>query len=212
MIKPIMRTLAIAAIAGYIYDCTQHVSGVETTNGNGFTVTATSTTIEGTAPPLSQVFLFDTGYIPYVDSGVGFATSADRNGNYRFDARPGRYHVFVVAPDAEAAGISSETISPHTAETASARSHSMERPGSITGSIVAENASTPLLVYLAGMCHYELISSRRNFHFITVPPGDYRLRVARLSVEGIGTVTLLYDHTVTVKPGEAVQAGAISTP
>ncbi|MBN1307172.1 MAG: hypothetical protein JXA18_04595 [Chitinispirillaceae bacterium] len=88
----------------------------------------------------------------------------------------------------------------------------MERPGSITGSIT-EATGGPLLVYLAGMCHYELISTGRGFHFITVPPGDYRLRLARLSDSGRGAViSIMHDRTITVKPDEAVQVGEINTP
>ena len=83
----------------------------------------------------------------------------------------------------------------------------MERPGSISGSI-AEATDGPLLVYLAGMCHYELISTRRDFHFITVPPGTYRLRLARLS--DTNTIVVLHDRTITVKPGNAAQTGEIN--
>jgi hypothetical protein len=209
MIKRIIVTLFFAVFVGLLYKCAPSVAGVETTNG--YTVTATSTTVEGTAPPWSQVFLFDTSYIPYIDSGVGIVTSTDMNGNYRIAARPGGYHVFVVAPDAGFAGISSETISSETTAAASTRSHTMERPGSITGSIT-EATGGPLLVYLAGMCHYELISTGRGFHFITVPPGDYLLRIARLSDEGRGAISVLHDRTINVKPGEAVQVGEINTP
>ena len=209
MINRIRVTLSLAAIVGFLYNCTQHISGVETTNGNGYTVTATSTTVEGAAPPLSQVFLFDTDYIPYIDSGIGIATTADRNGNYRFTARPGIYNVLVVAPDAGFAGISSETVSPDATAATSTRSHTMERPGSISGSVM-EATDTPLLIYLAGMCHYELISTRRDFHFITVPPGTYRLRLARLS--DTGTIIVLHDRTITVKPAQAVQTGEIRIP
>ncbi|MBN1576679.1 MAG: hypothetical protein JW913_09020 [Chitinispirillaceae bacterium] len=208
MTERIIAILCLAALAGLLSDCTQNVSGVETTNGNGFTVTATALTIEGTAPPFSQVFVFDTSYIPYIDSGVGIVTSADRDGNYRITTSPGCYNVFVVTPDGAAAGVTAEMVADENRRNTSSQLHTMERPGSISGSI-AETTDDPLLVYLAGMCHYTLISNRRDFHFITVPPGNYRLRIARLSWSA-GTIVILHDREISVKQGEAVQAGEIN--
>ncbi len=206
--KILSGLLTFAAVL-MIYNCTRNISGVETTNGNGFTVSAVADTIEGIAPPFSQVFLFDTAYIPYIDSGIGIATSTDRNGRFRIGiGQRGCYHVFVVGPDAQLTGLSSETIIEEKRTSSSVKSHSMSRPGSVSGSI---NTSTggPLLVYLAGMCHYELISDRRDFHFITVAPGIYKLRVARLGDEVSGKFTIMYERVVSVESNKMSVIGDI---
>ena len=68
------------ALAAILFcSCTPGVSGVETTNG--FTITATTTAIKGTAPAYSTVYLFDTGYIPYIDSGFGYGTAVNADEN-----------------------------------------------------------------------------------------------------------------------------------
>jgi hypothetical protein len=186
-----------------LHNCSTSVSGVETTNGYA-TVTATETTIEGTAPPLSQVYMCDTGYIPYIDSGIGFMTSADVTGDFQFTRQAGRYTIAIISPRSDAAGVTVTSF----AEDNHSPQHLLELPGSVSGAVTGAVSDT-FLVYLAGMSHYQVISGGQVFSLRTVPAGRYRLRIIKLSGTNHTAVTILYDHEVSVNPGEAMPVGEI---
>jgi hypothetical protein len=184
--------------------CTQSVSGVETTNGYA-TVIATSTTIEGTAPPLSQVYMCDTGYIPFIDFGIGFITSTDFDGNFRFTRRPGSYHVSIFSPQGTTAG----TVIESSTDNTTAFQNSLERPGSISGS-VTHTAGDTLLVYLAGMSQYQLVTNGQSFSFTSIPGGNYRLRIIIVPEINELPAAVLFEKRVSVDPGEDVAIGVIT--
>jgi hypothetical protein len=184
--------------------CTRSVSGVETTNGFA-TVITTPTTIEGTAPPLSQVYMCDTSYIPFIDSGIGFVTSTDLDGNFQFARRSGRYQVSIISPQGTTAGI----VIDSSTENSTAFQNTLERPGSISGSVSRATGDT-LLVYLAGMSNYRLLSDGQHFSFTSVPGGDYRLRIIRVPGINAPPVSILFEKRVTVHGGEDVVVGVIT--
>jgi hypothetical protein len=184
--------------------CTPTVSGVETTNGTA-TVTTTSTTIEGTAPPLSQVYMCDTGYIPYLDSGIGYITSTDLDGNFQFTRKAGSYQISIISPQGAAAGININSAVPN----ATTIQNPLERPGSVSGTVTTTAGDT-LLVYLAGTSHYRLATNGSTFLITSVPGGDYQLRI--ISVQGTTplSMAILFEKSVAVQPGEKTDAGMIA--
>ena len=189
-----------------IVRCSTRLAGVETTNG--CTVVATATSIEGMAPPLSRVFIFDTSYIPYIDSGVGIGTATDDEGAFQFNTPPGNYHIFIVGPTGEAAGIAIK--SPDAAHVgAVSKEQQLQPPGAVSGTISTE-ASDTLLVFLAGMCHYQLITAAGNFYLTNVPEGVYSLKIARVSGPQNGPVMeILHERLVSVNKGDTTVIGEI---
>ncbi|HEX7511262.1 MAG TPA: hypothetical protein VF335_08180, partial [Chitinivibrionales bacterium] len=174
------------------------LAGVETTNG--CTVVATAKTIEGTVPPWSRVFVFDSSYIPYIDSGAGFGTAADNRGNFQFNTPPGKYVIFVIGPAGDAAGIA--ITSPDSGKTGSvSKQQQLQLPGVVSGTVVTA-ASDTMLVFLEGMCQYQVLVTAGAFSLGSVPPGTYVLKVARISGSLIGIgLTILHEQRIQVNPG-----------
>jgi hypothetical protein len=189
-----------------IVRCTTQIAGVETTNG--CTITATATAIEGTVPPLSRVFLFDTSYIPYIDSGVGIGTAADNEGVFQFNTRPGNYNIFIIGPTGEAASIA--ITSPESTNTGSmSKKQELQNPGAISG-IISSAVSDTFLIFLAGMCHYQLVSATHTFALINVPAGSYSLKIARLSgTRNAVPLDIVHEQAVMVYPGDTAALGEI---
>ena len=183
--------------------CSTRLAGVETTNG--CTVVATATSIEGSAPPMSRVFIFNERYIPYIDSGVGIGTAADGEGAFQCAAPPGVYHVFIIGPTGEAASIAIQ--SPGSASGAVSKNGLLQHPGAVSGTIAGRLSDT-LLVFLSGMCHYQLLSTTRSFLLQNVPEGTYTLKIARLS-NAIAGATILHEEPVTIAPDETTAIGDV---
>jgi|GEM_PF-1417691 len=205
--KPSVLFIVFAAICLMPTGCTNSVSGVETTNG--VTVVATSGSIEGTAPPFANIYMFDTGYIPYINSGTGIATAADVNGSFRILAAPGVYNVLALNPYYDEAGV----ISPAVISGASGNSSQtkrMQRVGSLRGSILNrgdDNSST--LVYLSGAGYYCVVNGSGMFSFNMVAPGSYRLCAALLHENGSATIEPKRDVPVIIEPGKELFVGEI---
>ena len=187
--------------------CSMRLAGVETTNG--CTVVATATSIEGTAPPLSRVFIFNERYIPYIDSGIGMGTAADGEGAFRFSTSPGAYHVFIIGPTGEAANLSVE--SPGSSDTGHvSKNGRLRHPGAVSGAISSAVADT-LLVFLSGMCHYQLLCAERSFFIKNVPEGTYLLEIARLSGAPSGlNREIVHEERVAILPDDTATVGAIT--
>jgi hypothetical protein len=192
--------LSVLLIAG----CTRQIAGVETTNG--CTVVATAAGIEGTVPPQSRVFVFDTSYIPYIDSGVGIGTAADNNGAFQFKTLPGKYNILVIGPTGEAAGIA---ITSGDAATVS-KEQRLELPGAVSGTISSAAGDT-LLIFLEGMCQYQIVSVPRSFILKNIPKGTYALKIARISSPGSGSgMKILREERVLVTAGSTTALGDIT--
>jgi hypothetical protein len=186
--------------------CSTQIAGVETTNG--CTVVATATAIEGSAPPMSRVFIFDTSYIPYIDSGIGIGTAADEEGAFHFNTSPGSYHLFIVEPAGNSAGIAIKSPDSRTGGAVS-KEQLLQKPGAVSGTISSATSDT-FLVFLEGMCHYQVVTAAQTFYLKNVPEGTYRLKIARLSGPwNEGVVKILYEQQIRVSPKETVEIGDI---
>jgi len=203
---PLLVTAGV--VLASMVSCGTSVSGVETTNG--FTVSATADDVSGTAPPNSQIYLCDTGYIPCVDRGTGIQTSADLAGRFDFSISTGDYSVMVITPDGKTAGVHFKNAS-GTAGNRFEESRTPQQPGSITGSIAGTFPGDTLLIYLVGMCHYRLVT-RQNAAFTVsrVPAGEYRLRIMVLPDRDTTEAVPLYESDVTVAPSKTTVLDPIS--
>ena len=186
---------------------TGDIAGVETTNG--YTVVATSEDVEGTASPYSSVFVCDTGYIPFVDSGFGRVTSVNESGTYRLKAQPGRYNVMVISSDAGYAGFVQAAVSadPPPQEHRTDLLY-MKESGSLNAHVTSATGYN-LLVYLAGTCFHRELQGTGSIGFSALAEGGYKLRVARISSSGNDGFTILLDTLVNVSPGIRTRVGPI---
>jgi hypothetical protein len=189
-----------------IEQCSTQIAGVETTNG--CTVVATATAVEGTAPPLSRVFIFDTSYIPYIDSGFGIGTAVDNEGAFQFNIAPGSYHIFIIGPTGEAASIAIR--SPNSADVGSvSKRQKLQHPGAISG-IITNTVSDTFLIFLAGMCHYQVLPATHTFSLLNVPAGTYSLKIVRLSgLSYAAPLDMFHEQEVMVNPGDTTALGEI---
>ena len=207
-----MTMLPIVLIGILQYSCTPSVSGVETTNG--FTVVATCGTIEGTAPPYAQVFLFDTAYIPYLDRGFGFGTSVDIDGAYSFSVAPGTYNILVIDREGSQAGLLQKTVASETLpdkESEVPEKNLLTETGTVSGTVAAESGTT-LLVYLAGTGYYRLLTGTTPFTLYSVPSGPALLCCAILSTgERVSsTVEVVKNLPIEVTPGSVTKIGTVT--
>ncbi len=186
--------------------CSTQIAGVETTNG--CTVVATAGAIEGIAPPLSRAFLCNAGYIPYIDSGIGIGTAADGKGAFQFSAPPGNYTIFIIGPTGEAAGIA--ITSPDSAGAgAVSKQQQLLYPGAVSGTVSNTTPDT-LLVFLAGMCHYQVVFTTAAFYLQNVPEGTYILKIARLpGALTARSLEILHEQPVTVFQDEITAVGDV---
>jgi hypothetical protein len=187
-----------------IMQCSNRLAGVETTNG--CTVFATASGIEGTVPPSSRVFIFDTTYIPYVDSGVGIGTAADNNGFFRFNTPPGKYNVFIVGPTGELAGVAIN--SPSTDGDTSSKQLPLQDPGAVSGTLSDSATSDTLLIFLEGMCHYQVTTAAHSFFLKNIPEGTYQLKIARLSsLLNSSALKIIYVKQIKITRGATTEFG-----
>lgn len=197
-------------LLGTGFYCSNSISGVETTNG--FTVVATSQSIEGTASAYAQIFLFDTSYVPFIDSGVGFVTAADENGHFRFSAYPGTYNILAIDITDNSVGIISDAvITPDTIQSEVIHKDHFVKTGSISGNLTSADNGR-ILVYLAGLCYYEVLTGSSQFTFTSVPPGTYELCFAVINSTQPTSFELKNKTVITIESGKATPAGEISIP
>lgn len=185
--------------------CGTSVSGVETTNG--LSVTATTNAVSGKAPKKAQVYLCDTGYIPYINSGTGIQTASDMTGTFSFSIQPGLYTVVAISESGNAAAVTIATQSTAGQSPVSTQ-RTMENPGTITGAIAG--AADTLLVYLAGTSYYQLLTEHRDFTITRIPPGDYLLRIIRLPAVSLSGDIILYEEHIVVSANRTVATGIIA--
>ncbi|MBN1759214.1 MAG: hypothetical protein JW863_12890 [Chitinispirillaceae bacterium] len=204
------RIFCLVSLMGVLYcTCTPSVSGVETTNG--FTVVAAAGSIEGTAPPYAQVFLFDTAYVPYLDQGTGLGTSVDSDGRFAFAVAPGVYNILVIEQDGSEAGILQKTVSSERSGNDTPVKSNLARTGTIRGAIAVTSGET-ILVYLAGTSYYRVLSGFSSFSFSSLPPGTGWLRFAVLtSRENVDTYSaeIVQDLPVEIRPDQVTETGTV---
>lgn len=159
--------------------CSINTAGIETTNGA--TVIASASSISGTAPPHAQISVFDTGYIPAIDSGLALTTSANDSGCFTFEGlAPDLYTVIVEMPDSgQAALFSNILVGPFIAD--SAHRKILGPTGSISGTVASADSSAGILLYLPGTGYYRILSNPGPFSFEGIPAGTYRLQACALT-------------------------------
>jgi hypothetical protein len=202
----IMMTYLSAAAVITLFNCTTNVSGVETTNG--FTVTASSTGIEGTAPAFSSVYLFDTAYIPCIDSGFGYATAVTPKENFTFPLSGGSYNLFVYLHSGDLAGTAQKVILTDETDASASRQLSLKKTTVITGTVTMRANST-VLVYIPGSNFFRILNESGPFTLIGIPAGTYRVNVARFS-DTFAPFTVLDSSTVEITTGTSHDCGTFT--
>lgn len=168
------KVLSGAFILGLIIlyiNCGIQTCGVETTNGAS--VTAFQDKVEGTAPPLVNIYLFTSDYIPYIDTGLGIATTSGLDGYFSFyNVQIDTFNVAVVDIDNSRAAI----ISGHKSASLQTK---LEKTGSLEGTVVSSKGG-PILVFLYGTGYYTILDSEGPFLLNSIPGGKYKAQAARI--------------------------------
>ena len=169
--------IAISVIFLIYNNCTQNLSGVETTNG--YTVVASSNSIEGVVPKFSRVFLFDTAYIPYIGKGLGVVQVADEQGYYSFTCDSGVYNVLIVDPISNNSGIIKNVTCKNQRSYLESHRGKLKKTGSVSGKIESD-LKMKYLVFLSGLDYHEVVSENGSYKFENVPPGEYIIQIILL--------------------------------
>jgi hypothetical protein len=183
-------------ISVIITDCINPTAGVETTNGA--TVVMRDDRVEGTSPPFASVYLFDTSYIPYIDTGLGVATVSDEKGlfsmqqigaktiNVQVIDNKNRYAVLI------AIGSDGETyqseLKPH---------------GILTGTVETSRAGK-VIVYICGTGYYVLLDRSGEWSLNKLPPASCKIQALLLSTTAAG------EKPVIVSSSKKVAVSVIS--
>lgn len=170
---------AAVAIGLTARGCSINTAGIETTNGA--TVTASVSSITGNAPPFSRVSVFDSGYIPAVDSGTALVTLAGDTGGFGFEGiAPGAYTVIIETPDSKKAALFQDIpVGPRAVD--SVRHQTLESTGVLSGTVTTAMGPAGILVYLAGTGYYQVLSGSGQFTFSDIAPGVYTLQAIGLA-------------------------------
>lgn len=168
------KFLSGAFILGLIIlyiNCGMQTCGVETTNGAS--VTASQDKVEGTAPPLANIYLFTSDYIPYIDTGLGVATTSGLDGYYSFiNVQIDTFNVTVVDSDNSRSAV----ISGHKFISLQTK---LEKPGSLEGTVASSKGGS-ILVFLYGTGYYSILDSDGPFLLNSIPGGKYKVQAARI--------------------------------
>jgi hypothetical protein len=160
-----------------ITDCIAPTAGVETTNGA--TVVMREGRVEGTSPPFASVYLFDTSYIPYIDTGLGVATVSDEDGFFSIhQINTKTINVQVVDNRKRFAvlieiGSDGET---HRSE--------LKLPGTLSGSVETSKAGK-VMVFICGTGYYVLLNGSGEWSFKELPPASYKVQAVVLSTTAV---------------------------
>jgi hypothetical protein len=164
-------------ISVLIVDCISPTAGVETTNGA--TVVMKEGRVEGTSPPFASVYIFDTSYIPYVDTGLGVATASDEDGffsvqqinakNLNVQVFDNRKRIAVLM----AIGADGET---HRSE--------LKLPGTLSGNVETSSAGK-VMVFICGTGYYVLLNGSGEWRFKELPPASYKVQAVLLSATAV---------------------------
>ncbi len=176
-----------------ITECINPTAGVETTNGA--TVVMKDDRVDGTSPPYASIYLFDTSYIPYIDTGLGVVTVSDEVGLFslrqisataiNLQVIDSRMHYTVLFT----IGSNGETY----------RSE-LKLPGSLTGTVESSGAGK-VLVFICGTGYYVLLNGSGEWNFKELPPASYKVQAVLLSttVAGRKPVIVSSSDRISVK-------------
>lgn len=172
-----------------MYRCIQ-IAGVETTNGA--TVVMRDNSIEGSTPPFSSVYMFDTGYIPYIDRGLGIVLSSDDEGKFQLDGI-GKNVLNVQVVD------NVNKVSAHLSVDRRGVEYKSElkSSGSLQGTVECTRSGR-ILVFIAGTGYYILLDQQGSFQFNSLPPGSYTVQAALLASSLNGVVPAPESFSVKV--------------
>jgi hypothetical protein len=168
------KLLSVAFISGLIMlniNCGTQTCGVETTNGASVVVFQDK--VEGIAPPQSNIYLFTSDYIPFIDTGLGITTTSGLDGYYSFNnVQVDTFNVTVIDNNnSRAAVISGYKDASLQVE--------LRRPGSLEGTVVSSNGG-PILVFLYGTGYHILLDTEGPFSLNSLPEGKYKIQAARI--------------------------------
>jgi hypothetical protein len=150
--------------------CTNQNSGVETTNGAVVYVHAEG--VDGVAPPHAIVSLFDRNYIPFIDSGLGIVTVADRNGKFSFKGM----NIDTVSLTMFSSDLTNAAYLD--VGTAGGRLDTrLDGKGILNGTVTASETDM-VLVYIAGTSFYSLQKGSGPFVINSLPEGTYKVTAA----------------------------------
>ena len=163
-------TCALALLA--ILKCTNQTSGIETTNGAVVYVNAG--VVDGVTPPHTIVYLFDKNYIPFIDSGLGIATVADKNGNFSFKG--------MIFDTISLTMFSSDLANAAYLDFGAAGGRfdtKLDGKGILNGTVTASDTNM-VLIYIAGTSFYSLQQGSGPFVINSLPEGTYKVTAALL--------------------------------
>lgn len=160
-----------------VFRCTSNIAGTETTNGDGFTITASTNYIEGTAPNGFMVELYSSDFYPHTNKGYKKSTTIDSNMIYKFtNLESGTYNLYChsVTNDTsvfiqkihidELNGTNTDTID-------------FTTTGSVSGNLIDTN-SEPIQnahVYIIGSPFYTVTNNSGSYTINEIPAGSYKI-------------------------------------
>jgi hypothetical protein len=168
------------------------MAGVETTNGA--TVVMRDNSIEGSTPPFSTVYMFDTGYIPYIDRGLGIVLASDEDGKFQLN------------------GIGQKTLNVQVVDNVNNISalvpvdrqgleykSGLKRSGTLQGTIECTRSGR-ILVFVSGTGYYILLDKQGAFTIKSLSPGSYTVQAALLapSLNGAAPAPVAFSEKITV--------------
>jgi hypothetical protein len=173
-----------------ISGCGPQMAGVETTNGA--TVVMLDNCVEGSSPPFASVYMFDTGYIPYIGDGLGVVLTADEEGTFHLDGIEEK--VLNVQIIDKSKNLS--TLLPVGAKGVTYRSE-LKISGRLQGN-VETTGSGRILVFISGTGYYILLKEQGVFSFDNLPPGSYIVQAALLTASENGEKPVLLSSSLKV--------------
>jgi hypothetical protein len=159
-----------------IVNCSQQLTGVETTNGA--TVAIRDNCVKGETSPYASVYIFDTSYIPYVGTGLGIATVADENGNFSLKNINENVINVQVVDSKNKLGILL-TIG----DDGQTYQSELKSPGKLKG-IVETTRPGKIMVFIYGTGYYIITEKQGEFIFEKLPPGSYTVQASIITTNG----------------------------
>lgn len=151
-----------------VFLCTNQTSGVETTNGAVVYVHADG--VDGVAPPHTIISLFDKKYIPFIDSGLGIVTVADKNGKFSFNSMS----TDTVSLTMFSYDMTNAAYLDVGATTGGRFDATLDSKGMLSGTVTASE-NDMVLVYIAGSSFYSLQKGSGPFVINSLPEGSYKV-------------------------------------
>ncbi|HEX2956104.1 MAG TPA: hypothetical protein VHO70_04710 [Chitinispirillaceae bacterium] len=190
--KNIKCFIAFISVVAFVMitNCTAPTAGVETTNGA--TVVMKDNRVEGTSPPYASVYLFDTSYIPFIDTGLGVATVSDQDGFFSMQ----QIHAKVINVQVVDTRRRSTVLISAGADGETYRSE-LKPPGALSGNVETSRTGR-ILVYICGSGYYVFLDTNGEFSFKELPPASYKIQALLLSSAAAGEKPVIVTSSAKV--------------